>query len=421
MQEAAQPQRRTPRILLLLTRKTYRAEAFLAAAARLGVDVVVGTNHRASLQDLVPERNLTVDFDDPEGSTLSIVQASRELPIDSIIAAEDEGTLVAATASKALGLAFASESAVRIARDKAALRRCMAGAGLPVPSFVVVEPDELPASAARRVPFPCVVKPLSLSASRGVIRADDPVQLHRAIEDARRIVRKVRPGVDPTLLIEAFLPGREAALEGVLVDGRLQTFAILDKPDPLDGPYFEETMLITPSSLTEEVQRSVQTLVQAVAGAMELRDGPVHAELRIDGGRIRLLELAARSIGGRCSRMLRFEDGATLEEIILRYALGSPSPTPRLAPGASGVMMLPIPEAGVLRGVEGQARAKLVPFIEALELTAPLGTEVRPPPEGSTYLGFLFARAESPKQVDIALRKAHNYIQIEIEAAEKVT
>ncbi len=407
-----------PRILLVLARRTYRAEAFLDAAHALGSRVTVASDHKASLGSLAPDDNLTLHFDDVPGSVARVEALARRAPLDAVVAAEDEGVILAAEVALALGLRHASPDAVRTARDKARLRESMYAQHLPVPEFTVVEPEERAQEAAARAPYPCVLKPLSLSASRGVIRADHGDGFAVALERVRRIIAKESHGAAGRVLVEAFLPGREVAVEGLLRGGRLETLALLDKPDPMDGPFFEETLLVTPSRLPDSLQDAVRTHVQRVAAAIGLDEGPVHAELRVDDDRVRLLEIAPRSIGGRCSRMLRFEGGLMLEEVLLRTALDSGVAPPPLEGGASGVMMLPIPKAGVLRRVGGQGRARMVPGIEWLEITAPLDQPVAPPPEGSRYLGFLFARADTPDAVEAALRRAHGYLGPVVDADE---
>jgi biotin carboxylase len=416
------------RILLVLARKTYRARAFLDAARAARVEVVVASDHRASLGDLTPDGNVTVWFDDVNRSTERLRTVLERRPVDAVIPGEDEGVVLAARIAEAAGIPHSPVDAVARARDKAAVRARMAEAGLPGPRFTLVPPDEESGQAAARVPFPCVLKPLSLAASRGVIRADDPTQFAAALARVRSIIASASssgPRFGPPtasgaeVLVEEFLPGREVALEGVLREGRLTTLALLDKPDPLDGPYFEETMLVTPSRLPESLQASIRAHVAEVIDVLGLTEGPVHAEVRVDEEHVRLLEVAPRSIGGHCSRILRFDGDRSLEHVLLDHALAargreSGAPASRRIPGASGVMMLPIPGAGVLEGVEGQARARMVPGIEALEITIPPGEEVAPPPEGNRYLGFLFARADRPEQVERALRSAHGYLDVRL-------
>jgi biotin carboxylase len=263
---------------------------------------------------------------------------------------------------------------------------------------------------ASELGFPVVVKPLSLSASRGVIRADDDAELDAAVARIRAMLDD--PG-EP-LLVESFVPGAEVAVEGVLRGGALETLAVFDKPDPLDGPYFEETIYVTPSRLPAEAIAQVEATASAAAAALGLSEGPVHAELRVDGDRVTLLELAARSIGGLCSRALRFGAGVSLEEVILRHALGMPPGHLRREELASGVMMLPIPRAGVLREVGGLEEARAVPGVAGLEISIAPGKSVLPLPEGDRYLGFLFAKADTPEQVEQALREAHAKLQVDI-------
>ncbi len=309
-------------------------------------------------------------------------------------------------------------AAVAAARNKYELRQCLAAAGLPAPRFRRIPLDEDPFLAARGVEFPCVLKPLALSASRGVIRADTVDQFVAAFRRIRAIL--AREDVTVTgeaarfLLAEAYIPGVEVALEGLLAGGGLQTLAIFDKPDPLEGPYFEETLYVTPSRLPAQIQETVSAATLKAARALGLEEGPVHAELRINEDGVWVLELAARSIGGLCSRTLRFGAGMTLEELILRHALGWKIPSYDREGRAAGVMMIPIPRAGRLQAVRGKEAAEAVPDVEEVVITAHLGQELVPLPEGWQYLGFIFARAATPEAVERALRQAHACLAFDI-------
>ncbi|MGH8056134.1 MAG: ATP-grasp domain-containing protein, partial [Candidatus Entotheonellia bacterium] len=333
-------------------------------------------------------------------------------PISAIIAADDEGVIPAAMASAALGLPHNPVEAVAAARNKYRMRQILAEAGLPSPRFNRISIDADPLEVASDLSFPCVVKPLALSASRGVIRADDSVQFVAAFHRIMAILRRREVAIaggrlTRELLVESFIPGIEVALEGLLSNGRLQVLALFDKPDPLDGPFFEETIYVTPSRLPLSVQDAVTTCTAKVVTALGLREGPVHAELRINEQGPWMLEIAPRSIGGLCSRTLRFGAGIALEELILRHALGLDVEGCARERQAAGVMMIPIPRAGILREVSGQEEARRIPGVEDIRLTIPPGQELIPLPEGSKYLGFIFARDESPDAVEVALREAH--------------
>ncbi len=267
-----------------------------------------------------------------------------------------------------------------------------------------------------RAPYPCVVKPLVLSGSRGVIRANDPDQLRSALARVSALLRSpdVAQRRDPDLgrlLIEEFIPGPEVALEGLLVRGHLHVLALFDKPDPLDGPYFEESLYVTPSRHPAPLQDAIAREVSRGCAALGLREGPVHAELRLSPDGPRILEVAARSIGGLCGRALRFGVGVTLEELILRHALGMTGEPPAREKRAAGVLMLPIHRRGVLEEVRGVEEAKRIPLIEDVAITAHLREELVPLPEGASYLGFAFARGETPAEVEVALRAAGAHIE----------
>ncbi len=408
------------RLLLLLTRTSYRAEAFLEAARRLNVDVTVGSNHRQALADHAAGGALVLDIAPVNLAVDTIVRYAYDYPLDGIVAAEDDFTPVAASASEALGLTHHPPDAVGFARNKAMMRERLAASGFRTPWYRIEELQSDPEDTASAARFPCVLKPLSLSASRGVIRANTPEEFVRAWKRIRRILEennathRRRPALTE-ILIEAYLPGKEVALEGIVTAGKLQTLAILDKPDAMEGPFFEETILVTPSRFSKAVQDTIASCVDQCAAILGLDDGPIHAELRVDGDRASLLEIAPRSIGGRCSAILRFDPAATLEELIVRHALDMPLEGFRRELGASGVMMLPIPRAGILREVAGIDAALEVSSIEGLEITIPLGQTVVPLPEGNRYLGFMFARADSPDHVETALRRAYARLDVKVE------
>ncbi|MEE9153103.1 MAG: ATP-grasp domain-containing protein [candidate division NC10 bacterium] len=400
------------RLLLLMTTNTYRASAFIEAAQRLGVPVVVGSDREQILSAANPGGHLTLNFLAPEQASGAIVAFAKQYPIQAVVSADDDGAILAAMAAAALGLRHNPVNAVTAARDKHRMRAVLAAAGLPSPHSTLVSIDEDPEEAARRVSFPCVVKPLFLSASRGVIRADDPAQFVAAFQRVVAILRRPEVAVQggalaQQILVETFIPGIEVAVEGLLSEGKLKVLALFDKPDPLEGPFFEETIYVTPSRHPAPVQQSVVACTAEAVNALGLRHGPVHAELRVNDQGPWILEMAPRSIGGLCSRTLRFGAGISLEEMILRDAMGLEVASLEREGRAAGVMMIPIPQAGTLREVRGQDEARRVPGIEEIRITIPVGHEVVPLPEGTRYLGFIFARDDTPDRVEAALREAH--------------
>jgi biotin carboxylase len=400
-----------PRILLLLPTATYRARDFVEAAGHVGAEVVVGSEAASSLATAMGDRSVVVPLGQLDDAVAAIVDLHSRAPIDAVVAVDDPGVLVATAVAEQLGFPHNPLAAVAATRDKVAMRRALDHAGVAQPRFTVAHDVDDAETAARALGLPVVIKPATLSASRGVIRADDAP----AVRVAARRALEICDGRGP-LLVEQYVPGAEVALEGILRAGSLETLAVFDKPDPLEGPYFEETIYVTPSRLPEPTQVRICELAAEAAAALGLREGPVHAELRIDGDSAWVIELAARSIGGLCSRALRFGAGISLEEVIVRHALDLPTADLTRERAASGVMMLPIPTAGVLRGVHRQDDARAVPGITGLEITIPPGRTVVPLPEGDRYLGFLFARGETPADVEHALRTAHAALHVEIVA-----
>ncbi|MGH2626644.1 MAG: ATP-grasp domain-containing protein, partial [Anaerolineales bacterium] len=307
-------------------------------------------------------------------------------------------------------------AAAAAAQDKLAMRQAMWRAGLPTPPFQGLTMDADPAQAGRKMIYPAVLKPTFLSASRGVIRVEDEAEFTVAFRRIKRMIRPLRPSGVPAvpILAEGYIPGNEVALEGLLSDGWLQRLAIFDKPDPLEGPYFEETIYVTPSRMPASRQEAAWGCAERAAAALGLRHGPIHAEVRLNPSGAWLLEVAPRSIGGWCSRALRFDSQMSLEELILRHALGQEVRGYQREPAASGILMIPIPGAGFLEKVAGLERARAIEAIDDIRLAVPLGSRVDPLPEGGRYLGFGFARAKTPQEVEDALRRARSSLVVSI-------
>jgi biotin carboxylase len=402
-----------------MTPTTYRAADFLAGAAAAGVEIVVGTNRAQTLAGLAPAHNLTLPFDDREEAVRRARKYAAAWPITAVLGVDDEGVLVAAAIAGALGVAHNKLAAVAATRSKVKTRVRLAETGLSSSSFLVCEDAPAPDEVEKRVGFPCVVKPASLSASRGVIRVDEAPRFQETFHRVRRIItaarREHRAGLlDERVLVEAFVPGKEVALEGLMTRGRLRPLALFDKPDPLDGPFFEETLFVTPSREPRATQAAVVETAQAAATALGLTEGPLHAEFRLNDAGVWVLELAARTIGGLCSRALRFGTGMSLEELVLRHACGLETGRAERERQASGVMMIPIPQHGILRETRGLEAVMQVAGVEEATLSVPPGQEVVPLPEGDRYLGFLFARGETPEEVEKTLRSAHHLLGFDI-------
>lgn len=407
------------RLLLLVPTTSYRIGDFLAAAGRLGVEVAVGSNRRQVLERYSDGRTVTLNFRRPDKALRQIVDYAGRYPLAAIVGIDEETTVLAARAAQALGLAHNAPGSVAASANKHHFRTMLAEAGLPSPGFALVARAEDTAAAARGIRYPSVLKPLTLAASRGVIRVDDPAGFVAAFRRIGAILDGLNDELGAAesdhILVEDYIPGVEVALEGLLVGGRLNVLAMFDKPDPLEGPYFEETIYVTPSRLAAVDQAAVVAATGAAITAVGLSEGPVHAELRLGPDGPVVIELAARSIGGLCARTLRFGTGIGLEDLILRHALGLSLPTLSRERQPAGVMMIPIPKAGQLAAVHGLERARAMRGIEDVTITIPLGQRLVPLPEGNRYLGFLFARAATPKAVEAALRRAHSALDFEIE------
>jgi hypothetical protein len=384
------------RILLVASTTGYQIRAFADAAQSVAVDVILASDRCHVLEDPWGDDAIAVRFDEP---LAALDEIRRRGPFDGIAAVGDRPALAASQIAQAMGLRFSPPEAVEAAGNKLLFRRRLQAANLPVPEFRLDEPP-------RR--YPCVLKPLALSASRGVIRADGLAEFLAARERIRKIVEHEN---EKSILVEEFIAGREFALEGILTAGRLKVFALFDKPDPLDGPFFEETIYVTPSREIPEIQSAIFDAAGRAAAALGLTYGPIHAEMRVNGRGVWMLEMAARPIGGLCARVIRFEHGMTLEQAILLHAAGEEVSRLDLAAGAHGVMMIPVPGEGIFLRAEGIDAARGVAGIEDVVITAKEGQHLLPLPEGASYPGFIFARARTPLEAEQALRQAHSRLR----------
>ena len=403
------------RVILLSKVSTYRSHPFVRAAERLGIEVIHGVDLAPALieQWHVP---LGLSFDQPEAAAQKIVEFAKTKPVQAVISLDDNASLIAAMASDALDLPHNSPRSALAARNKYEMRQMLVAGGVACPQFELFEMTDDPVEIGARLDYPVVVKPILLSGSRGVIRADNPLEFVAAFKRLSTILAKLQrvPG-STNILVESYLPGVEVALEGMLEHGDLKVLALFDKPDPLEGPFFEETIYVTPSRLPEETQQTIFDCTAHAVKALGLHHGPIHAELRVNEVGAWILEVAGRSIGGLCSETLQFGSEMSLEELILRQAVGLDIETFDREKRAQGVMMIPIPEAGIFKGVTGVAEAEAVEGIDRIEITAPQNYPLITLPEGESYLGFIFASGEMPSDVEAALRQAHARLTFQIE------
>lgn len=397
--------------MLVAPHNSYRITPYITAARELGYETLVASTSKHSLVSAVAE-GLRIDLDAPDAAITRILDAAHQRPFAGVISTDDRAVSLAARAARALGLSHNTPDAVYLTRRKDLARARLLAHGVPVPAHRRIDLDADLAPQVATLNYPCVIKPLGLSGSRGVIRADDPAACVAACERVQAIVTGLPDAEERRyLLAETYLPGDEVALEGMLDNGTLQVLALFDKPEPLEGPYFEESYYITPSRLPADHQALIIRRSAEACAAYGLSQGPVHVELRLHNNNAWILEVAARTIGGQCAQLLRQSSGHGLEELVVAQAMGQPI-TPPQTNEAVGVLMIPIPRAGVLRRVEGLAAARRVRYITHLEISVREGYELVPLPEGAAYLGFIFARGPDPATVEAALRKAHAGLNI---------
>lgn len=415
-----------PRVLVLSTTTGYQLRSFGEAAEDLGVELMFATDRCHTLDDPWRDSAVAVRFHDEPDSVEAVLRAVADRPIDGVIAVGDRPVVLAARIAEAVALPGNPPDAAAASANKRLARQRLGRAGLPVPAHVLLTVDSDIRRLADELSFPVVIKPVGLSGSRGVIRADDSMTLVAAFERVSALlqrpdIRAQRTGLEREMLIESFIPGREYAVEGLLTDGVFTPLAVFDKPDPLDGPFFEETIYVTPSSAPPALQARILDAVQRGARALGLRHGAVHAECRVDVQQeVYLLEVAARPIGGLCTRVLRFQTDRglqSLEHLLLRHAIGQDISAVRREPAAAAVMMIPIPRRGVLKHVGAEDDARRVANVEEVRITAKLDQVLEPLPEAGSYLGFIFARAPEPAAAESAVREAHLRLVFTIDPA----
>jgi biotin carboxylase len=402
------------RLLLIGATTGYQTRAFAGAAGRLGFELVLATDRCHVLDDPWGDRAIPLRFEDPRGAAETL---AAQTGVDGLVAVGDRPAYIAALAAELMGIPYNSPDSVAASRNKFLARQRFRAAGLPVPDFHRISLVEGPDRAAEQARYPCVLKPLGLSASRGVIRADNPKEFIAAFRRIESLlsgpdVARLHEDQDRFLQVESFIEGREFALEGILTHGRFHNLALFDKPDPLDGPFFEETIYVTPSRESPLTQDAIARTTQAAVQALGLTEGPIHAEMRVNRSGVWMLEVAARPIGGLCARVL-----PGLEDLILRHAAGMDAGSLTMPTPAAGVMMIPIPREGIYVDVQGLDQARSVAGIEEVIVTAKQGQKLIPLPEGASYLGFIFARAETPDAAEQALRNAHRHLRFEIATA----
>ncbi len=411
------------RVLLLATTTGYQTRMFADTASRIGVELVYATDRCDKIDDPWGDAAIPVRYHEEWRSADTILTVVESDPIQGIVAVGDRPTVMAAYVARLLGMLGHPPEAAAAARDKRLMRGRLKAAGLLTPNFITVPLSADVAALTDRVQYPAVIKPTVLSASRGVIRVDDASSLATAFRRVKRLlespdVRELREPEADVVQVEEFIPGIEYAIEAVLDHGALRVLAVFDKPDPLDGPFFEETIYVTPSRAGEATLRQIEETVAAAARALGLHHGPIHAECRVNERGVFVLEVAARPIGGLCARALRFEHGGAsigFEEFLLRFALGESMREWTREARASAVMMVPIPRSGVYRRVDGVEEAARVMHVDEISITAKPDQQLLALPEGHSYLGFIFARADTPAEAERAVRDAHARLRFTID------
>ncbi len=394
------------RLLLISNHNSYRIAPYIKAATRLGLSVTIASEGKHSLVTEVAN-GLHLDFNAPDEAVKQIVEQHNREAFSGILGSDDQTVALAARAAEALSLPHNPPQAAQCTQRKDLARASLSLAGCPVPLNCLLDLSLPVEKQMAGLPWPCVLKPLAMSASRGVIRADNEQQFLDACQTLRPILASAANEFEQShILIEAYIDGIEIAYEGYLDNGKLHTITVFDKPDPLVGPYFEETIYVTPSSLNDKLLAKLEDILQKACDAYQLRTGPVHAECRIDrDNNIWILEIASRTIGGDCARVLDSEN-FNIEELAILLATGQPVSVSQ-PDYARGVMMIPVRQKGLLKRVEGLLAARNTEHIDKVDIIIRQGHELIPLPEGNQYLGYIFAHAETTDKVVAAIRQAY--------------
>ena len=409
------------RVLVIAPHGSYRTAPFINAAKQLNVDVLIASQGEHSI---VAEyvQGLHLDFQDEQQALATILTEAKKQPFCGVIGTDDTTTELAARVAVKLKLPHNDPQAVKIAQRKDLARLSLKKAAVKIPQFDLLTTTKPLAKQTIHINYPAVIKPVALSASRGVIRVNNKQELEQAFERVTKMLAaelQIESSVRETLLLEEFITGKEVAIEAMLHRGKLDVLAIFDKPDPLDGPFFEETYYLTPTSFPKKIQHEIKQTVLKSCHAYGLSEGPVHAECRINENGVWILEVAARTIGGMCGRLLSLGTGHSLEELVLLHAMGKRVEI-KTVDSAAGVLMIPIPAAGILKRIEGLLEAQRIPFINEVSIEVRDGYELIPLPEGNSYLGFIFAEAPTVQEAEQALRDAHDCLNIVIAPLWKI-
>ena len=410
LQQTTKPGSEPGFVLLIAPSGSYRIAPYLGAAKSLGMKILVVSNSQHSL---VPEvaAGITVDFENIDDAIEIILAAIQTLSIRCVFATDDSCVEISSHIAQILKLPHNKPEAAALTHRKDLARKALKAGGCNTPEFQVISLDMVEKFASP-IDYPVVIKPLALSASRGVIRADNDEQMISACSRIEGILASAGQSgyIRDHILVESYLDGAEFAVEGFIIQGEFHLLTIFDKPEPLTGPFFEETYYLTPTQLDCRQQTELVNEVRQCCKAYGLEQGPVHAEARITKSGIVLLELAARTIGGQCGQLIEFSLQQKLEEIVIQGMCGIKPELPN-NPQAAGVMMIPVTNSGILKRVEGLTNALEIPYIEDIEIHIREGYELIPLPEGSSYLGFIFAKAPKYHEVYQSLKSAYECLR----------
>ena len=407
-------------VILIIPSASYRTGPFMNAIKKLDLKVLVISDKSQVFSGKYPDNLIIINFNHWKDKSVEISKWAKNNGLKAVIGVDEESIVLAANLSNFLNVDHNSIESVLLTKNKYLMRTELIKTGLCSPWFKIFSIYESSNKIINEISFPCVIKPTFLSGSRGVMRVNTKKELSEGIKTLNELLsldelRKRGGKQSDYIMIEEYIPGKEVAIEGIVSEGKLTMLAIFDKPELLEGPTFEETIIVTPSVLTKKIQYSLLETLQVVVKALGIVKGPVHAEARINRNGNYILECASRSIGGLCSKVLEFQGGISLEELILRSYLGRNIEKSKLIGNARGVMMMPTEKKGILKEIGGVKDALVVKGVTDLQITVKPGEKLQPLPKGDRYLGFIFAGGNNQEFVINALKNAWSKIEIVLE------
>lgn len=407
-------------VIVFVSSECRAAMGPLAAAKARHFKTLVAATSRPCVDDDLVDRFLRIPDRSSKEVAAYVERQCEGLLVSGVLASDDWDVVAAAMIADKLGLRFVGVETALAATNKFLMRQRLRNGGAVVPDFQCFAIGDNAGEIAKSLRFPVVIKPTYGQGSLGVIRADTVDEFEKAFQYTSRIIvdLDMRPSAvrdRSGILVEQYIPGEEYTVELLMHEGKPYSLAVFEKPDPLEGPYFEEGIYVTPIRRDEKIRSLLVEAAIRGSRALGIETGPCHCELRLSGELPYILEIAARPIGGFCSQVFADLMGFDLHDLVLQNAVGLPVMPPPIADGvALGVMMLPVPGRGNLARVSGVDRALDIDGIMSVKIHVEAGSRILPYPEQSCYIGTVLATGSSADEVVARLKSAAKAVSFEL-------